>query len=393
MSTWNRAVVLLVCGLASLCALPAGACDVPVFRYALQFWAPDAYRVVVFHREPLSSAQQQVVDYLQRSGVEGGGYANVTVSVVDVSGEIEPAMRALWEMSQATGGEPAGAALPRLVLAYPRGVARGGVVWAGALTMADAQAIRESAARVEIARRLLADESGVWVLVESGDGKKDEAAADLLTATLAQMPGSLTLATGTLDTLDTPEAVTSRPAPRIDFSLLRVSPSVPSERILRAMLMGSEPDLADRYAGEPMAFPVFGRGRALYALVGKGINAPNVSAACAYLVGMCSCQVKDDNPGTDLLIAADWDGLVTVEPATVPELPTVIGPGDGAAPVNTTVVVDEPIDERQRTGATDSADTGAAPGSLPRKILLAVIGIILVVVSLLVVISRRPVRS
>jgi hypothetical protein len=53
-------------------------------------------------------------------------------------------------------------------------------------------------------------------------------------------------------------------------------------------------------------FPVFGQGRVLYALVGAGINEMTIAETCGFLVGACSCQVKALNPGTDLLIWADW---------------------------------------------------------------------------------------
>ena len=49
--------------LAVLLLAPAAgrACNVPVFRYALERWAADAYELVVFHREPLTTNQQALV--------------------------------------------------------------------------------------------------------------------------------------------------------------------------------------------------------------------------------------------------------------------------------------------------------------------------------------------
>jgi hypothetical protein len=71
-------------------------------------------------------------------------------------------------------------------------------------------------------------------------------------------------------------------------------------------LCGSEPDL-DEYSNEPVIFPVFGRGRALYALIGEGINTDNIREAVAFIVGPCGCEIKMLNPGVDLLMAANWD--------------------------------------------------------------------------------------
>ena len=44
---------------------PACACNVPVFRYALQRWQPDPLEVLVLHRAPLDDAQVGLVDYLE----------------------------------------------------------------------------------------------------------------------------------------------------------------------------------------------------------------------------------------------------------------------------------------------------------------------------------------
>jgi hypothetical protein len=78
-------------------------------------------------------------------------------------------------------------------------------------------------------------------------------------------------------------------------------------------LIHSESDLSDR--DDPMVFPVFGRGRALFALIGQGITTDNVRGSASFLTGACSCEVKELNPGFDLLLATDWDGLITREGA------------------------------------------------------------------------------
>ena len=89
------------------------------------------------------------------------------------------------------------------------------------------------------------------------------------------------------------------------------------------MLLGSEEDLAE--SKEPIAFPIYGRGCVLYALVGKGINAETIDEACAFLVGPCSCIVKEENPGVDLLVSADWDGQVRRQAVPERALPELTG--------------------------------------------------------------------
>ena len=76
--------VCLLCYLASL-ACPVRACSVPVFRYALENWPADPYRVIVFHQGALSPQEQALVDFLQRQTSGSGGNANLEVSTVDVA--------------------------------------------------------------------------------------------------------------------------------------------------------------------------------------------------------------------------------------------------------------------------------------------------------------------
>jgi hypothetical protein len=93
------------------------------------------------------------------------------------------------------------------------------------------------------------------------------------------------------------------------------------------MLLSTEPDLP--FIKAPMAFPVFGRGRVLYALVGKGIKKKLIEETCNSVIGWCSCTIKEDNPGADLLFAADWEKIVGdsswIEEVVLPEITGMSG--------------------------------------------------------------------
>jgi len=73
----------------------------------------------------------------------------------------------------------------------------------------------------------------------------------------------------------------------------------------------------ERYAAEPMAFPIFGRGATLEPLIGKGITPHNINKAVRYLAGPCTCEEKENNPVKDLLMVADWE--------TGSDLPNLMG--------------------------------------------------------------------
>jgi hypothetical protein len=107
----------------------------------------------------------------------------------------------------------------------------------------------------------------------------------------------------------------------MDFSTLRLSRDAAQEHAFVQMLLGTESDLDEVTA--PIVFPVFGQGRALYALVGDGIKDETIEKSATFLIGKCSCEVKEQNPGMDLLLAADWKQIVESQSAGIPDLPTM----------------------------------------------------------------------
>jgi len=153
---------------------------------------------------------------------------------------------------------------------------------------------------------LVDGEAAVWVLLESGDKAKDEAAAELLGDQLKRLAETMELPEpiddGSLGAIAGSDNSTSA----LTFSVVRIARDDPKERMFVRMLLRSEPDL-ETLSG-PMAFPIFGRGRVLYALVGEGINKDTIEETCVFLAGPCSCQVKAENPGVDLLMCMDWEG-------------------------------------------------------------------------------------
>jgi len=218
----------------------------------------------------------------------------------------------LVERFEAASRKHSAVDLPYLVVRYPAAQQIAQELWAGTLREAPLRALLESPARAELSKRILSGESAVWVLVECGDRAKDDAAFDLLARQLRKLESSLKLPEPRpedLLRLQRPNA----PPLKLSFSALRLSRNDPSEKWFVEMLLGTEADLKIR--GEPIVFPVFGRGVALYALVGKGINETTIAQAAGFVTGECSCEVRRLNPGCDLLINAAWE--------TNQELPSV----------------------------------------------------------------------
>ena len=301
---------LYLCLLGALTfSAPVWACDVPVFYYAMEHWAPDPYEAILFHQGPLDESAKEAADRLRADASR----INLLFTQVDLSAAAEPSMLRLWEEQSAD-------ALPWLVVRYALAAPDGEWVWSGPLTTAAVERLADSPLRREIGRRLLAGQSAVWVLLESGDPAQDQTAAQRLQAALRQAEQELELPVPAEDADAEAGAELW-----IEFSTVQLSRNDPDEQFFVAMLLDSEWDL--ELTHEVMAFPVFGRGRVLYALVGNGLDSANIREACAFIVGACSCEVKDQCPGRDLLMTADWGSAM--------ELPSLAGLAQTYARVDT----------------------------------------------------------
>jgi hypothetical protein len=293
------AAALLAAPAAALAAPAAArACNVPVFRYALDHWPSDPYRLTVFHRGPLAPEDRDALAALDRYA--GGAHPAVVLELVNLDDAPDGA--------KGVPAPPVGAELPHLVVRYPAATRINAPVWAGRLRAGIPAALLDSPARREIARRVKGGDSAVWLLLACGDAAKDAAAETRLRAELQRLEKELKLPPRTPAPEDQVVGEVERPL-RLAFSVIRVERSDPAEEVLVRMLLNTEEDLPGR--ADPMVFPAFGRGRVLPALVGAGITPANIEDAAAFLVGPCSCQVKRDNPGVDLLLTADWGPAAT----------------------------------------------------------------------------------
>jgi hypothetical protein len=300
----------------SLCliflAASALACSVPVFRYALEHWPADPFQVLVFHRGALTAELEQALTVVEATE---GERPNVRVRRVDLDDQPPAELLRLFEQQLE-------ARAPWLVVRFPTSSGILEPVVSAPLDKEILGRVLDSPARRELVRRLGEGQSAVWLLLESGDKEADDAAEKRLLERLDYLQGVMTLPK--LDESDIANGLVSVPEEdlRLEFSLLRISRSDEAESMLVRQLLLSEDGL-EEVEGEPMVFPVFGQGRALYALVGEGIRNETIESAAAFLIGKCSCQVKDQNPGVDLLMQADWTVAAKASPVLDRNLPTL----------------------------------------------------------------------
>ncbi len=276
------------------------ACQVPVFRYALERWSPDQYRILVLSDGPLDAEHQAALKTLESTTELP---AQATMKVHDVTTTKDAFVKQLWKLREKETG-------PLMVALYPErsSINAQQVAYSSILSAQIVPQILDSPARKEIIQKLSEGHSAVWILLESGDAAKDQAALKTLQGQLEKDKEWLKL--------PSPEEMEIKPELldsakirlQIQFSVISVKKDDPKEQFLINCLLNSESDL--RSFDEPMAFPVFGRGRVLYALVGQGISADTIRKASSFIVGPCSCQVKEQNPGFDLLLSCNWGDLV-----------------------------------------------------------------------------------
>ncbi len=282
----------LLLPIIGLVGTAADACTVPVYEYALFNWAPDPYAVIVFHHGPLDKEQQATVAWMkEEAGKKEGRHPNARIMVVDTADSVPGELAPLWKSCQK---EP----LPLLVAAHPVCVPFGVAAWKGPLTLENARALFDSKVRREVADRLQGGDAFVWLLVTTDDPDANNRAQKIIED-------------GIQKTREAMKSTDMGPVPEI--ALITLSRNDPQEQPLVQMLLKTEPDLAERPG--PFAFPIYGRGRAYFALVGKGISAGNVERTHTFLTGECSCVIKEDSPGMDLLMTADWSAIPKNLPA------------------------------------------------------------------------------
>ncbi len=292
---------------AAPCVRIVQACNIPVFRYALERWAPSEYILEVYRKDVLSPEETRILDELRNSSVEGGGQLNISVNVNGTdAGHFDPDITP---------------ELPGMVLYFPDDTTRSNPIWAGKLDGENAAKLIDSPARREIREKLQEGKTALFLVLSSSRGESAQEKNEFLQSVLQQAEKDIYITAPGTDIRGNPIKNPDFSHTDLAFSSVFVDRMNPEEEILARILLGTEQDLWNYDV--PIAFPVFGRGRILYALVGDGINKDMVYRACSAVTGWCSCIVKDDNPGTDMLISADWTsglGESWIEPEDLPQL-------------------------------------------------------------------------
>jgi hypothetical protein len=290
---------LVICGSIPFAIREAKSCSVPVFRYALERWKPDPYKGIFVYRGKLSSQDKALLRQLEGMTLNTQNPFNLRIRPVEVGAFGEERLLGLLK-------GPIPGKLPVLAIWYPEQMGKAAPFWMQAATSAELNALTDSPKRRQLTEGLINGDSIVWIFIPSGNSPKDESAQKALRRELDR----------SLDTLaKTPLFVSTGSKGKqlaYRFPVLTLFRSEPRERFFLDMLLHSGSNL-NEHKDEPIVFTVFGRGRMLAGLFGEQINEKNIQGIVSYLAASCSCEIKAQHPGMDLLLAAFWDRVIMGE--------------------------------------------------------------------------------
>ncbi len=294
-----------------LISLQTFACQVPVFRYALERWQADPFRLQLVTTGEAPPELTNIPDHL-----------NLEFEVLDLAKLTANQKLAVVGLEKITE-------TPSFLLHPPESWKDAEpLIFQG--TESSLKSILDSPLRQRIKHDLLDGESTVWVLVEGSDEAANEATFQQLEETLKKAQSEINIPDGVIqadqvgkvgDDISLDDVLRSTIPLKISFKIERIKRLDPAEQAFLRILT------ADRRIppAEPLVIPIFGRGRTPGPLLGSSITPETITTACEYLCGACSCQVKSGNPGYDLLFQANWQenlqsGLVVIDK----QLPTVL---------------------------------------------------------------------
>ena len=246
------------------------ACTIPVFRYALDRWESDKFELIL---PPDTAANPDLSDLLRP--LRANGIANLAITTAKDPSITSPQLR-----TARLGGQ---------------------TIWSGELNANTLSQILDSPARQQILSRILAGESVIWVIAHS-DTPEDLAEAERIEKRLRFLEQVAALPIQ--DPNDPDSQLGPGPALLLKFTALRLNRNDPAEALLLKMLAGPSGDIDPTKTS--FAAAIFGRGRVLGAWALDALDDASLEEASMFLIGRCSCRVKDQNPGWDILLNVDW---------------------------------------------------------------------------------------
>ncbi len=358
---------IVIAGVMTLgSVLSARACDTPVYRYAMYRWFPAPYEVYYFYQDKMSDSATAIKKIIDKNQEIEGPIANIVFLPVDLNKDKEltsvpPDIKEAWQKQE----KPT---IPNYLISSPFGLH----LYMGKLEESELEPLVDSPVRQQIGKQLAQGKAGVFILLKGEDEKANENADKILKSVVRDVSsGKVELyMMPSYGPPDGADAGADAVPPHPQVGMVELKRDDPKEKWLAKTLLSLEPDLLAEKG--PIVFLIYGRGRALFSCLGKGIVRDNLLQDVEFITGACSCTVKDGNPGIDLLMRFDWDtAAMKLAQSFGPEEGNEYGaPADNAFPeliIPSTDQAAEPQDAPAGKPADDTlakADPNAgAPGA------------------------------
>jgi hypothetical protein len=347
----------------------AWACTIPVFRFALERWAADQFLVIVYSNGELSAEQDLALTELAERSSGVGGPLNIEVVRYDVA---SPPARQIFDLEAPPADQP----LPCVEVRKRLDWAHTALRWRGSFAEAiEKKGLFDSPARREIVRRILEGHSAVWLLI-APEGQTQEL-SDQLQGKLDSVTKNLALPKG----IGLPGSELYAPIPlEIRCSVLAISHADVQEQQFLKLLAASAPEWQ---ADAVYVVPIFGRCRALEVIPHWEVDEVAIEDLTNFVCSACSCQVKQANPGFDLLVSANWEERLFAgsKPPTITPEQQPNGTEASRSELNATEYVAIPAgiaekEPRASGGEISALESDQSTSTMMKMVLVAVIAII-----------------
>jgi len=139
-----RKIPFIVLFLYGLFPFRAGACSIPVFQYAREYWAPSLYQIQLIHKGPLTREERDIITEMEKLADPSPEGMNFYLKMTDLS-ERKP--------GREIGNDILSGERSRLFIRYPgEGTAP---AWSGPLERDSVSKILDSPVRRKIRDNLL----------------------------------------------------------------------------------------------------------------------------------------------------------------------------------------------------------------------------------------------
>ena len=302
----KRAWVAVLLALIAVVVCPANAwaCKTPVYRYSLYNWKPSPYRVYYLHSgESIPAADGQTNAALRKIADEKP-LANVELHVVrlDDPASLDDLPASARNEATAIIEDLPAEKLPTYAILDPNGIE----LYSGSLATSDVAALIDSPIRRQVNQRIEQGHAAVLLIV-TGKDKEANARAEKEVDAILQAVAEGKIEPPKLPGDDASADETEPDAPPLKIASLTLDRDDPNERWLVRCLLQVENDLAD--IEEPMVFAIYGQCRANPPLVGAGIDSEELTKQVMFVLGPCTCTIKEQNLGMDLLARFDWQSV------------------------------------------------------------------------------------